>query len=75
MSCCLKKEVPFINDLSNEFLRQWDESDDTDKVRTYDPYFMGEIVLSSKQTDRNSIDLFPNQEFKICLKTGTSHIR
>ncbi|MFW7401910.1 DUF262 domain-containing protein [Vagococcus fluvialis] len=51
-----KKQLEdLINDLSNEFLRQWGVKDSIEKVRTYDPYFMGEIVLSSKQTDRNSI--------------------
>ncbi|MEQ7137444.1 DUF262 domain-containing protein [Enterococcus casseliflavus] len=50
-----KQLEDLVNDLSNEFLRQWDVKDNIEKVRTYDPYFMGEIVLSSKQDDRNSI--------------------
>jgi len=44
-----------INDLSHEFLRHWREEDDTSKVRDYDPYFMGEVVLSKKEEGRFAI--------------------
>ena len=37
-----------VTDLSNEFLKNWNEGDGIEKVRGYDPYFMGEIVLSSQ---------------------------
>ncbi len=44
-----------INDLSNEFLKNWKKGDKIDSVRVYDPYFMGEIVLSIKNKSRNFI--------------------
>ena len=51
-----KKQLEdLINDLSNEFLKNWNENDKLDDVRSYDPYFMGEIVLSMKEGQRSSI--------------------
>lgn len=51
-----KKQLEdLINDLSNEFLKNWKECDKLDNVRAYDPYFMGEIVLSMKEGKRSSI--------------------
>ena len=51
-----KKQLEdLINDLSTEFLKNWTEGDAPDKVRNYDPYFMGEIVLSLKEGQRSSI--------------------
>ena len=51
-----KKQLEdLINDLSNEFLKNWDNGDALENVRTYDPYFMGEIVLSMKDGQRSAI--------------------
>lgn len=51
-----KKQLEdLIDDLSNEFLKNWKEGDKLEAVRTYDPYFMGEIVLSMKEGKRSSI--------------------
>lgn len=44
-----------LSDLSTEFLKNWTEGDSPDKVRNYDPYFMGEIVLSLKEGERSAI--------------------
>lgn len=44
-----------INDLSNAFLKCWREGDKTKDVRNYDPYFMGEIILSKKNNERNAV--------------------
>lgn len=41
-----KQLQDLINDLSEEFLRNWEPSDSTEDVENYDPYYMGEIVLS-----------------------------
>ena len=39
-----KKQLEdLINDLSNAFLKCWDSGHTLENVRTYDPYFMGEI--------------------------------
>ena len=51
-----KKQLDdLINDLSTEFLKNWSSNDALDKIRDYDPYFMGEIVLSLKEGKRSSI--------------------
>ena len=51
-----KKQLEdLLNDLSTEFLKNWTEGDAVEKVRDYDPYFMGEIVLSLQQGKRSSI--------------------
>ncbi len=51
-----KKQLDdLINDLSTEFLKNWSDNDGLDKIREYDPYFMGEIVLSLKEGKRSSI--------------------
>jgi len=51
-----KKQLEdLINDLSTEFLRNWKESDSPENVRSYDPYYMGEVVLSVKNEGRNAI--------------------
>lgn len=44
-----------ISDLTNEFLKNWKEGDTTENVRSYDPYFMGEIVLATKPGERSSV--------------------
>ena len=43
-----------IKDLSLEFLRNWKENDTTERVQTYEPYYMGEVVIS-KVGARNAI--------------------
>ena len=51
-----KKQLEdLINDLSNAFLKCWKPNDTTESVRSYDPYFMGEIVLSLKSGERSAI--------------------
>lgn len=50
-----KQLEDLINDLSTEFLKNWTKGDSPDKVRNYDPYFMGEIVLSLKEGERSAI--------------------
>ena len=50
-----KQLEDLIDDLSAEFLKNWSEGDTPDKVRNYDPYFMGEIVLSLKEGERSAI--------------------
>ena len=50
-----KQLEDLINDLSTEFLKNWTKGDIPDKVRNYDPYFMGEIVLSLKDGERSAI--------------------
>ena len=51
-----KKQLEdLINDLSNAFLKCWKPEDTTESVRSYDPYFMGEIVLSLKTGERSAI--------------------
>ena len=41
-----KQLEDLINDLSTEFLKNYREGDSLDKVKHYDPYYMGEIVVS-----------------------------
>ena len=50
-----KQLEDLINDLSNEFLKNWKPGDNPSKVKTYDPYFMGEIVVSTKEGQRSAI--------------------
>ena len=50
-----KQLEDLIDDLSSEFLKNWTPGDTPDKVRNYDPYFMGEIVLSLKEGERSAI--------------------
>ncbi|MDY5423432.1 DUF262 domain-containing protein [Hornefia butyriciproducens] len=45
-----------IRDLSTEFLKNWKPSDSFDDILRYDPYFMGEIVLSIKDGINYIID-------------------
>ena len=44
-----------VNDLSSEFLKCWRPEHEFKDTAKYDPYYMGEIVLSVKGDDRNSI--------------------
>ena len=47
-----------INDLSNEFLKNWNDSDKNKSYEVcmdYDPYFMGEIIISTTESKRNAI--------------------
>ncbi|WP_304065518.1 DUF262 domain-containing protein [Megamonas hypermegale] len=50
-----KQIEDLITDLSLEFLKNWKPDDRLRDVRDYDPYYMGEIVLSKKSGKRNSI--------------------
>lgn len=51
-----KKQLEdLINDLSTAFLKCWKKEHSLDNVRMYDPYFMGEVVLSTKTNDRSAI--------------------
>ncbi|WP_211247139.1 DUF262 domain-containing protein [[Mycoplasma] testudinis] len=44
-----------INDLSNAFLKNWNENHKTEDVINYDPYFMGEIILSTQSGNNELI--------------------
>ena len=51
-----KKQLEdLLNDLSIAFLKCWQSGHDTQDVRKYDPYFMGEIVLATKPDERSAI--------------------
>ena len=50
-----KQMEDLIMDLSLEFLKNWKMEDLLSDVRNYDPYYMGEIVLSIKGGKRSSI--------------------
>lgn len=50
-----KQLEDLIMDLSNEFLKNWKESHTLKNVVQYDPYYMGEIVLSMKNGDRSAV--------------------
>ena len=50
-----KQLEDLISDLSNEFLKNWRKGDGIESVRNYDPYFMGEIVLSLQNGSRSSV--------------------
>ena len=50
-----KQLEDLISDLSSEFLKNWRNGDGIDSVRNYDPYFMGEIVLSLQEGKRSSV--------------------
>lgn len=50
-----KQLEDLINDLSNAFLSCWQPEHTTENVRSYDPYFMGEVVLSTKAGERSAI--------------------
>ena len=51
-----KQLEDLINDLSNEFLRNYETGDTPEDVRRYDPYYMGEIVVSSINGKNSVID-------------------
>ncbi len=51
-----KQIEDLISDLSNEFLKNWSANDKYDAVQKYNPYFMGEIILSSKDGGMAVID-------------------
>ncbi len=44
-----------IMDLSTEFLKMWEEGHTILNVSGYDPYFMGEIVLSIKNGEKSAV--------------------
>lgn len=44
-----------VLDLSTAFLKNWKTGHKLDNVRTYDPYFMGEIVVSAKNNSKRDI--------------------
>ncbi len=51
-----KKQLEdLINDLISEFMKNWSAGDSLDRIRSYDPYFMGEIVLSLQEGKLSSI--------------------
>ncbi|MCQ2071371.1 MAG: DUF262 domain-containing protein, partial [archaeon] len=51
-----KQLADLINDLSTEFLNNYNEGDDTPKTKLYDPYFMGEIIISQKNGTNFIVD-------------------
>ncbi len=50
-----KQLEDLVTDLSNEFLKNWTPGDQLSDARDYDPYFMGEIVLSLQEGKRSSV--------------------
>lgn len=44
-----KQIEDLINDLSTEFLKNWNPSHKLKNVKDYDPYFMGEVILSDSE--------------------------
>ncbi|MCF2556000.1 DUF262 domain-containing protein [Fournierella massiliensis] len=50
-----KQLEDLIMDLSSEFLKNWQPGHSTQNVSTYDPYFMGEIVLSNKSGEKSAV--------------------
>ena len=52
-----KKQLEdLINDLVSEFLKNYKDSDTTKNVEQYDPYFMGEIIISQSNNKNFIID-------------------
>lgn len=51
-----KQIEDLISDLSSEFIKNWKQDDEISTVKKYDPYFMGEIVLSVKDGINSIID-------------------
>lgn len=50
-----KQLEDLIIDLSTEFLKNWDVGDNLKTITNYDPYYMGEIVLSLKDNGKSTI--------------------
>ncbi len=50
-----KQLEDLIIDLSNEFLKNWNPAHQIRNVNTYDPYFMGEIVVSDKGEEKCAV--------------------
>lgn len=50
-----KQIEDLIVDLSAEFLKNWEEGHTLKDVAAYDPYFMGEIVLSTKAGEKSAV--------------------
>lgn len=50
-----KQIEDLLSDLSTEFLKNWRKEHSTAEVKSYDPYFMGEIVLSASEESVNAI--------------------
>jgi len=51
-----KQIEDLILDLTSEFMKNWKQGDPLSKVSGYDPYYMGEIVLSIKDEHNSIID-------------------
>ena len=51
-----KQIEDLIMDLTTEFMKQWSPDHALKDVSSYDPYFMGEIVLSIKNGENSVID-------------------
>lgn len=50
-----KQIEDLIMDLSTEFMKQWEPGHLIRNVSGYDPYFMGEIVLSTKNGEKSAV--------------------
>ena len=50
-----KQIEDLMMDLTSEFIKNWTPGDEYKDVTKYDPYYMGEIVLSVKSGERSSI--------------------
>ena len=50
-----KQIEDLILDLSSEFMKNWKQGDPLSKVSSYDPYYMGEIVLYFHKSKENQL--------------------
>lgn len=50
-----KQIEDLLSDFTTEFLKNWKVGDTLRDGKLYDPYFMGEIVVSLKAGERSSI--------------------
>lgn len=57
-----KQIEDLLSDLSNEFLKNWKPGDQLKSVNSYDPYFMGEIVLSDTGEDNKRKAIIDGQQ-------------
>lgn len=67
-----KQIEDLIIDLSSEFLKCWSPGDDLDSGLKYNPYFMGEIILSSKKKSPN--DKSSNENSYLAVIDGQQRI-
>lgn len=57
-----KQMQDLLEDLSGEFLRNWTPKDSLSDVKKYDPYYMGEIVLSKSDKADEDCSIIDGQQ-------------